>query len=136
MADVKLLVAEAYLQTNQMAKALEQVNEIRQRARRSTLNSVPAVTPANPSAVTMQRIIDERMHERLGEEDIRWDDLRRWYKTGFINLGTWTKTDIGMGPQYDNSRWGFDGGIHRLMPIPIAGMNSNPKMLKSGQNTG
>ena len=33
LADVKLLVAEAYLQTNQMAKALEQVNEIRPRVR-------------------------------------------------------------------------------------------------------
>ena len=29
LADVKLLVAEEYLQTNQMAKALEQVNQIR-----------------------------------------------------------------------------------------------------------
>jgi hypothetical protein len=105
LADVKLLVAEAYLQTNQMAKALEQVNQIRQRARRSTLNSVPAVTPANLSTMTMQSIIDERMRELLGEEGIRWDDLRSWYKAGFINLGTWTKTDFGMGPQYDDSLW-------------------------------
>ncbi len=119
-----------------MAKALEQVNEIRQRARRSTLNSVPAVTPANLSNVTMQSIIDERMRELLGEEGIRWDDLRRWHKAGFINLGTWTKTDFGMGPQYDDSLWGFDVGIHLLMPIPISEMDSNPEMLKSGQITG
>ena len=119
-----------------MAKALEQVNQIRQRARRSTLKSVPAVTPANLSTVTMQRIIDERMRERLGEEGIRWDDLRRWHKAEFINLGMWTKTDVGMGPQYDDSLGGFAVGIHRLMPIPIAEMDSNPEMLESGQNPG
>ena len=118
-----------------MAKALEQVNQTRQPARRSTLNSVPAVTPANLSTVTTQSIIDERMRERLGQEGIRWDDLRRWHKAGFINLGTWTKTDFGMSPQYDDSRWGFDVGIHRPRPMPLSEMDSNPEMLKSGQNT-
>lgn len=40
------------------------------------------------------------------------------------------------GPQYDNSLWGFDVGIPLLMPIPLSEMDSNPEMLKSGQNTG
>ena len=66
-------------------------------------------------------------------------DDRYWIsasKQGFVNLGTWTKTGFGMGPQYHDSLWGFDVGIHWLMPIPIAEMDSNPGMRKSGQYSG
>ncbi|KAA6438861.1 RagB/SusD family nutrient uptake outer membrane protein [Dyadobacter flavalbus] len=136
LADVKLLAAEAYLQTNQVGKALVQVNDIRARARRSTATGTPAAIPANLSVVTMQNIMDERMRELVGEEGIRWADLKRWHKAGFINLANWKKTDFGMGPQYDDTLWGFDVAAHLLMPIPVAEMDSNPEMLKSGQNPG
>lgn len=136
LADVKLLVAEAYLQTSQPNKALEQINDIRTRARKSTPDGIEAAEPANLTVVTMQDIMDERMRELVGEEGIRWNDLRRWNKAGFINLSTWTKVDFGMGADYDDALWGFDASVHTLMPIPVSEMDNNPKMLASGQNPG
>lgn len=136
LADVKLLVAEAYLQTNQQSKALEQVNDIRMRARMSTPDGTESAEPANLTSITMQDIMDERMRELVGEDGHRWNDLRRWHKAGFINLGNWTKVDFGFAADYDNDLWGFDVNKHLLMPIPISEMDSNPKMLESGQNPG
>ena len=133
---MKLLVAEAYLQTSQPNKALEQINDIRTRARKSTPDGIEAAEPANLTVVTMQDIMDERMRELVGEEGIRWNDLRRWNKAGFINLSTWTKVDFGMGADYDDALWGFDASVHTLMPIPVSEMDNNPKMLASGQNPG
>lgn len=136
LADVKLLVAEAYLQTNQADKALLQVNDIRTRARISTPSGAEATEPANLTSVTMQDIIDERLRELAGEEGIRWNDLRRWHVAGYIDMSTWTKTDFGFLPSYDDNLWGFNVQTHLLMPIPNSEMNTNPKMLESGQNPG
>lgn len=136
LADVKLLVAEAYLQTDQTSMALKQLNDIRKRARFSTSDGTEAAEPADLDSVTMQDIIDERMRELVGEEGIRWNDLRRWHKAGYIDLGTWSKTDFGMGADYDDALWGFEVGTHILMPIPIQELDNNPKMLESGQNPG
>ncbi len=136
LADVKLLVAEAYLQTNQKASALSQVNDIRRRARNSTADGQEALHPADLAVVTMADIMDERMRELVGEEGIRWHDLVRWHKAGFINLGVWDKVDFGMDTNYDDDLWGFDVNTHVLMPIPITEMDNNPEMLRSGQNAG
>jgi len=136
LADVKLLAAEAYLQTGQTAKALEQVNDIRRRARFSTPDGTEAVQPADLAALTMQDIIDERLRELAGEDGHRWNDLRRWNEAGFINLSNWTKTDFGFSEVYDDDLWGFEADTHVLMPIPITELDSNPEMLESGQNPG
>jgi len=136
LADVKLLVAEAYLQTGQEGEALEQVNDIRKRARMSTADGMEASQPADLTAIAMQDIIDERMRELVGEEGIRWNDLVRWHQAGFINLQAWTKMDFGMGASYDDDLWGFDANTHVLMPIPVSEMDNNPEMLRSGQNPG
>ena len=136
LADVKLLAAEAYLQTGQAAKALEQVNDIRRRARFSTPDGSEAAQPADLPSLTMQDIIDERFRELAGEDGHRWNDLRRWNEAGFINLDNWTKTDFGFPEDYDDALWGFEASTHRLMPIPTTELDSNPKMLESGQNSG
>lgn len=136
LADVKLLAAEAFLQTGQAGKALQQVNDIRKRARMSTADGKEASQPADLTEVTMQNIMDERMRELAGEEGIRWNDLRRWHAAGYINLSTWTKADFGMGTDYPDDLWGFNSTIHLLMPIPMSEMDNNPKMLESGQNPG
>nr|WP_194767497.1 RagB/SusD family nutrient uptake outer membrane protein [Tamlana sp. I1] len=62
-ADVKLLVAEAYLQIGDQANALMQVNDIRERARFSTPNGTEAAAPLALPSVTMQNIMDERYRE-------------------------------------------------------------------------
>lgn len=133
-ADVKLLAAEAYLQTGDATKALTQVNNIRERARRSTSDGTPSAVPADLSAVTISSIMNERFLELAGEEGIRWTDLRSWHAAGFIDLGTWKAADFGY--NYDAANFEFNVPKHLLFPIPQKEMNSNPLMMNSGNNPG
>ncbi|GHB86550.1 RagB/SusD family nutrient uptake outer membrane protein [Persicitalea jodogahamensis] len=135
-ADVKLLAAEAYLQTGQLAQALKQVNDIRQRARSSTSDGTRAAQPADLAAVSMQDIMNERFRELAGEEGHRWNDLRRWHKAGFIDLASWEKTKFGFPNNYSGDLFGFNAATNMLMPIPTSELDNNPEMLKSGQNPG
>ncbi|MGN6511532.1 MAG: RagB/SusD family nutrient uptake outer membrane protein [Chitinophaga sp.] len=133
LADVKLLVAEAYLQTSKAPEALKQVNDIRERARKS-VNGPESLQPAALLTVTMADIMKERFLELAGEEGIRWNDLQRWHAAGFINLDDWDKTDFGFPAGYAN--FSFEADTHVLMPIPVAEMETNPNMLADGQNPG
>jgi starch-binding outer membrane protein, SusD/RagB family len=134
LADIKLLAAEAYLATGNTDEALKQVNDIRERARKSTPDGVEAAVPAALSAVTMTNIMNERFLELAGEEGIRWTDLRRWHAAGYIDLGAWTSVDFGF--PYNKALFAFDVTKHLLYPIPSSEMNSNPKMQASGNNPG
>lgn len=134
LADVKLLVAEAYLKTGDVANAAKQVNDIRKRARLSTPTGVESASPANYESITMQNIMDERLFELAGEEDFRWSDLKRWNAAGYINLGNWTAADFGY--PFDPSLFEFDVTKHVLFPIPSAEIFSNPLMNADGNNPG
>lgn len=131
-ADVKLLAAEAFLNTGNAAAALKEVNDIRARARRSTEDGAESAVPADLAAVTMQNIMDERFRELAGEEGIRWTDLRGWHAAGFINLGTWKAADFGY--QFDEKNFEFEVPKHLLFPIPKGEMDTNPLMMASGNN--
>ena len=133
-ADIKLLVAEAYLQTGDQAKALQQVNDIRERARRSTKDGSVSAVPADLTSVTIQDIMDERFVELAAEEGIRWTDLRSWHAAGFINLATWTARDFGY--NYDVQNFEFEVPKHLLFPIPQREMDTNPLMAAAGNNPG
>ena len=132
--DVKLLAAEAYLQTGNTSAALQQINDIRERARRSTEDGSPSTSPANLTAVSMATIMHERFVELAAEEGIRWTDLRSWHVAGFINLSTWTAQDFGY--NYDAQNFEFEAPKHLLYPIPQREMNTNPLMASSGNNPG
>ena len=134
LADVKLLAAEAYLQTGQEPKAREQVNDIRRRAR-SNVSDIPA---DYTSAITMQEIMDERVLELGGEDDIRITDLKRWHVAGYIDLAEWAKNPAEKwGYPYNNDvSFKFDPNRDLLFPIPTAEMNANPLMQNSGNNPG
>lgn len=134
LADVKLAVAEAYLKTGDIENATNQVNDIRKRARFSTLTGVESPVPADYATVNMQNIMDERLFELAGEEDFRWSDLKRWHAAGYINLGNWTPSDFGY--PFDPSLFTFDVDKHMLFPIPFSEMNSNPLMAADGNNPG
>jgi starch-binding outer membrane protein, SusD/RagB family len=134
LADIKLEVAEAYLKTGDPGNATLQVNDIRKRARFSTPTGVESPVPADYATVTMQNIMDERLFELAGEEDIRWSDLKRWHAAGDINLGSWTSGDFGY--PFDPSLFTFDVGKHILFPIPSSEMNSNPLLMADGNNPG
>ena len=133
-ADIKLLAAEAYLQTGDQAKALQQVNDIRERARRSTKDGSVSAVPADLTSVTIQDIMDERFVELAAEEGIRWTDLRSWHAAGFINLATWTARDFGY--NYDVQNFEFEVAKHLLFPIPQREMDTNPLMAAAGNNPG
>ncbi len=134
LADVKLAVAEAFLSTGNSAAALQQVNDIRERARNSTEDGIAADVPANLASVSMQEIMDERFRELAGEEGHRWTDLRRWHAAGYINLENWTATDFGF--PYDVNLFAFDPSKNLVFPIPISELERNPEMAASGQNSG
>ena len=131
-ADVKLCVAEAYLQTGNSAKALQEVNDIRTRARNSVTPA--SLVPADLGSITMQNIMDERFRELAGEDGHRWTDLRRWHAAGFINLTTWTAADFGYA--YDQAKFKFTAPKNLLLPIPKAELDANPNMAAIGNNPG
>ena len=133
-ADVKLMAAEAYLQTGAQGKALEQVNDVRLRARRSTPDGVESPVPADLPAVTMEDIMNERLRELCGEDGNRWTDLRGWHHAGYINLGNWSAKDFGF--PYNAQDFKFDVSVNLLFPIPKAELDRNPKMALSGNNPG
>ena len=134
LADVKLDVAEAYLATGDQANALKQVNDIRTRARQSTVDGVEAAVPANLSSVTMTDIMHERMVELVAEYGQRWTDLRKWHAAGYINLGSWTASDFGF--PYESALFTFKAPKHLLFPVPNSELDRNPEMAASGQNPG
>lgn len=102
-ADVKLLVAEAYLETGNEGEARKLVNDVRARARKSTTDGTEAAQPADyTSAITMNEIIHERYLELAGEDGIRWNDLKRWHAAGFLDLGTWKYANFVMVDKLDS----------------------------------
>lgn len=132
--DIKLLAAEAYLKTGNQSKALQQVNDIRERARRSTEDGSVSNAPADLVSVSIQDIMDERFIELAGEEGIRWTDLRSWHVAGYINLSDWTAKDFGY--NYDEKNFEFEVPKHLLFPIPQKELNTNPLMMAAGNNPG
>jgi len=140
-ADVKLMVAEAYLETSDAASALKQVNDIRTRARLSTMDGVASPEPANLSSVDRQAIMDERMRELCGEEDHRLVDLRRWQKAGWINMNSWVPKQPDDNSVIENT-WGiatdannFDASFltekNLLFPIPLSETSSNTNITQN-----
>ena len=139
LADVKLAVAEAYLQSGNAPEALKQVNDIRKRARLSTATGTESPVPADYASITMQEIMDERLLELAGEEDIRFSDMKRWHAAGYIDLEEWAAKPKEM--------WGYDEATkinpfefniakNLLLPIPNEEITANPKMQADGNNPG
>ncbi|MDX9881047.1 MAG: RagB/SusD family nutrient uptake outer membrane protein [Prolixibacteraceae bacterium] len=133
LADVKLCAAEAYLATGAADKALKQVNDVRERARKSTPNGVESTVPANLSSVNIDDVMHERMVELAGE-GIRWTDLRRWHAAGYINLSSWSASDFDF--PFSSDLFAFDPSKHLLFPIPQDELDRNPEMAASGNNPG
>ncbi len=67
LAETYLLLAEAYINQNDLAKAAEAINKVRARAQ---------ATPVQASDVDMDYLLDERARELLGEEMRRFTLIR------------------------------------------------------------
>lgn len=111
-ADVLLMLAEAYLENDNIDKAVEYINMIRHRADPTGLILIPRVL--NGKAQVKEWLIHERRIELCGEQTRR-ADLVRW----------------GIADQYLR---GFVKGKHELYPIPQSEINSNQEINDNNPN--
>jgi hypothetical protein len=137
-AESKLLGAEALLLSGgSRAQAIGLINEVRKRARDwAATEGFGATEPADRStaetndATIMQWIEDERVAELLGEEQIRWFDLKRWDARGYKDLSGW-----GGGTQHFSTdlaaAFQFEYPKHLLLPIPQGEVNANEQITEN-----
>ena len=126
-AESKLLAAEAILLSGgNKAQAIALINEVRKRARDWSGGAEPADrnTAETNDATIMQWIEDERAIELLGEEQIRWFDLKRWDARGYKDLSTWGGDDQGFSTDLSGN-FQFEYPKHLLLPIPQSEVNAN-----------
>jgi hypothetical protein len=135
--DIKLVAAEAYLKSGDPAGAIEQINDVRTRAREWGLASgvgdgvIPADHPTGETNATtiMQWIMDERFVELAGEGH-RWWDLKRWHESGDIDLTGWGGGDEHFSTNLA-SPFRFDVTKHLVFPLPQAEVERNDAILNN-----
>jgi len=131
-ADVLLLKAEAIVQSGggNISEAIEIINRIRERARRSNSEDIPAAVPADRStsvtdpAVVMDWIMYERMVELFAEDGHRWFDLRRWHTQGLVDLSNFDFSPL-------REDFEFDVAVHLYYPIPNEETDLNPEVTQN-----
>lgn len=136
LADVKLLKAEALLQTGKPAEAIAEINDIRERAWGSDLAN-RNIQETNVDVI-MDWIMDERFIELAAEEGTRWLDLVRWQRAGYIDLRNWGPGVDGFSSyrpadDFEFTSWYDAHGKEMIFPIPSAEILSNSLIF---QNTG
>ena len=118
-AEVLLLAAEAHVQGGDATKALNYINQIRDRARLAPL-----------SAVTLDDVKKEKRLE-LCLESVRFQDLVRWgdAESFLAEQGKQIPAFTGAETKYmwSNPTYGFKAK-HKLLPIPRKEMELNPNM--------
>ncbi|MDD4191864.1 MAG: RagB/SusD family nutrient uptake outer membrane protein [Mangrovibacterium sp.] len=131
-ADVVLLKAEALVRSGgSKSEAIGLINQVRERARKSTADGTEAAVPAdlNTGETNAGTILDwifrERRIELAFEEGHRWFDLRRRHLAGEIDLKTWDFASLKPDFNFDDFNVSF--------PIPEGEIIQNPKLI---QNTG
>ena len=122
-ADVLLMLAEAYNESGESAKAVVELNKVRARAGMPGIDSGPAWLSSGGQAGIRERIRNERAYELAGEGH-RFSDLRRWgiaeemldgrKETEFIGTTLFTRTF--------KSR-------NNLWPVPSEEVTNNPNLL-------
>lgn len=131
-ADILLLKAESLVRTGgSLPDAIGLINQIRERARRSTSDGSIATEPADLSTsesnaqTVLKWIFDERRIELAAEESHRWLDLRRRHIAGEIDLNNW---------DFNSLKTDFNFSEKNLyLPLPAYELELNPNLQ---QNTG
>jgi starch-binding outer membrane protein, SusD/RagB family len=131
-ADVLLLKAEAIVRSGgNLGEAIGLVNQVRARARKSTLSGEESPVPAalstseTSAATVLDWIYKERRIELACEEGHRWYDLRRRHIAGEIDLKTWN---------FNSKRIDFEFKDHNVnFPLPEIEVIENPNL---NQNQG
>lgn len=132
-AESKLLAAEALLLSGgSKSEAIGHINDVRERARTWAGTAQPADRNASETddATIMGWIEDERAAELMGEEQIRWFDLKRWDARGYKSLANWGGGDDHFSTDLSGN-FQFVYPKHLLLPIPQAEMNANEAIIEN-----
>lgn len=125
LGDVLLMLSEAYNETGELDKAVEELNKVRRRVGMPELCSGPSWLAVATAEEMRRRIRRERAFELAGEGQRYWD-LRRW---GLLEASVKDATDIFGDLMYTRSYQ----PRHELWPIPLVEMDRNRNLT---QNTG
>ncbi|MDE6079971.1 MAG: RagB/SusD family nutrient uptake outer membrane protein [Duncaniella sp.] len=123
LADVILMLAEAYNETGRLPEAIAEVNKIRARAGMPLLASGPQWLAVGSKDEMAQRIRRERAFELAGEGQRYWD-LRRW---GLLESSVKDATDIFGDLMYTRSYQ----SRHELWPIPLVELERNRNLTQN-----
>ena len=123
LADVILMLAEAYNETGRLSEAIAEVNKIRARAGMPLLASGPQWLAVGSKDEMAGRIRRERAFELVGEGQRYWD-LRRW---GLLESSVKDATDIFGDLMYTRSYQ----PRHELWPIPLVELERNRNLTQN-----
>jgi len=129
LADVHLMLAECYAQTDKLDEAVKNINIVRARpsVNMPGINSGPAWLAATTKEQVMDWIKRERRAELIGEGH-GYSDVRRWGELESFN--GWVNFSIS---GYSNRYVTVSESRMNLWPIPLSEIDKNDKLT---QNTG
>lgn len=122
LADVFLMLAEAYNEDGNQAKAVEYINRVRARVNMPAINSGPAYLEARTKEAVFERIFRERAFELAGE-GIRDSDLRRWG----VSEKLLNRVEYGITGKTMFTRK-FNKDRDYLWPVPASEIEINPAL--------
>lgn len=133
--EAKLLAAEAILLSGgSKANAISLINDVRERARNwaeaegmDTSMLEDRNTGEGSETVIMQWIEEERARELLGEEQVRWFDLKRWDARGYKDLSDWGGGDEHFSTDL-SATFQFEYPKNLLLPLPQDELNRNEEI--------
>jgi len=120
LSEIYLIAAEAAFKGDNLTKAAEYLQKIRQRS--------PSLAPVTASSITFDMIVAERSKELVGEGH-RFFDMMRWNKSITYNDELGAVSTIHRQKTIDRSFF------KTILPIPVSEINANPT-LKDQQNPG
>ncbi|MDE6438501.1 MAG: RagB/SusD family nutrient uptake outer membrane protein [Muribaculaceae bacterium] len=123
LADVMLMLAEAYNETGHTDLAVAEVNKVRARAGMPGLDSGPEWLAVDGKEQMAERIRRERAFELAGEGQRYWD-LRRW---GLLESSVTNATDIFGDLMYTRSYQ----SRHEMWPIPLVAIERNRNLTQN-----
>lgn len=122
LADVLLMLSEAYNESGQLSKAIDELNKVRMRSAMPGLNSGPAALAVSSKEGMFRRIVHERAVELAGEGH-RYYDLKRWGLLKQYTQGVIEKSIVG-----DNLLTRGFQDRHVIWPIPGQEIEANPAL--------
>ena len=125
LADVFLMLSEAYNENGELSKAIAELNKVRTRSSMPGLNSGSAFLAVSSKLEMQKRISHERKVE-LAAEGHRYFDLKRWNQLTEVSNNFIEKSIVG-----DNLLTRGYQTRHVIWPIPGAEIEMNPNLVQN-----